>query len=507
MIASNVLAVGIAIAGIAIGYTIRALMFLLRKNSLELSVSERLMNAREQAQKIVDDAKQKAELLHEEIRITEKEKDLDFRQTEERLVKKESLLDLRQAELDEQVRTIEQKNIRTDALMKQAENLVEERLTTLENITLISREDAKAVLLDEVERQYQEDFAVRSRKLELQSLDALTERARDILTTTIQRLAVPTASELTTATVILQNEDIKGKIIGKEGRNIRAFERAAGVELLIDEMPNGIVVSCYDPVRRAIATVALESLIKDGRIQPAKIEEEIEKAKNSVHETIKEKGAAAVYECGIYNFDPRLVAILGRLHFRTSYGQNVLQHSIEMAHLASMLAAEVGADVYIAKAGALVHDIGKALDHEFEGTHIDIGIKVMRRFNTDERIITAMKSHHDDCPHETLEAVIVQTADMISGARPGARRDTAEMYIKRLSDLEGLAAKFAGVEKAYALQAGREIRIFVHPETISDLDAKHLARTIATSIETELRYPGQIKVTIIRETRITDFAR
>ncbi len=507
MIASNVLAVGIAIAGIAIGYTIRALMFLLRKNSLELSVSERLMNAREQAQKIVDDAKQKAELLHEEIRITEKEKDLDFRQTEERLVKKESLLDLRQAELDEQVRTIEQKNIRTDALMKQAENLVEERLTTLENITLISREDAKAVLLDEVERQYQEDFAVRSRKLELQSLDALTERARDILTTTIQRLAVPTANELTTATVVLQNEEVKGKIIGKEGRNIRAFERLAGVELLIDEVPNAIIVSCYDPVRRAIATAALESLIKDGRIQPAKIEEEVEKAKAMIHETIKEKGAAAVYECGIYNFDPRLVAILGRLHFRTSYGQNVLQHSIEMAHLASMLAAEVGADVYIAKAGALVHDIGKALDHEFEGTHIDIGIKVMRRFNTDERIITAMKSHHDDCPHETLEAVIVQTADMISGARPGARRDTAEMYIKRLSDLEGLAAKFAGVEKAYALQAGREIRIFVHPETISDLDAKHLARTIATSIETELRYPGQIKVTIIRETRITDFAR
>ncbi len=507
MIASNVLAVGIAIAGIAIGYTIRALMFLLRKNSLELSVSERLMNAREQAQKIVDDAKQKAELLREEIRVTEKEKDLDFRQTEERLVRKESLLDLRQAELDEQIRTIEQKNIRTDALMKQAENLVEERLITLENITLITREDAKAVLLDEVERQYQEDFAVRSRKLELQSLDALTERARDILTTTIQRLAVPTANELTTATVVLQNEEVKGKIIGKEGRNIRAFERLAGVELLIDEVPNAIIVSCYDPVRRAIATAALESLIKDGRIQPAKIEEEVEKAKAMIHETIKEKGAAAVYECGIYNFDPRLVAILGRLHFRTSYGQNVLQHSIEMAHLASMLAAEVGADVYIAKAGALVHDIGKALDHEFEGTHIDIGIKVMRRFNTDEKIITAMKSHHDDCPHETLEAVIVQTADMISGARPGARRDTAEMYIKRLSDLEGLAAKFAGVEKAYALQAGREIRIFVHPETISDLDAKHLARTIATSIETELRYPGQIKVTIIRETRITDFAR
>lgn len=507
MFAGNVLAIIVAIAGIVIGYTIRALLFLLRKNSLELSVSERIMHAREQAQKIIDEAKQKAELLREEIRITEKEKDLDFRQTEERLVKKETLLDLRQAELDDTVRTIEQKTLVADALMKQAEELVEERLATLESITMLSREDAKAVLLDEVERQYHEDFAVRSRKLELQSHDALAERARDILTAAIQRLAVPTTNELTTNTVTLENEEIKGKVIGKEGRNIRAFERAAGVELLIDDMPNAIVVSCYDPVRRAIATTALESLIKDGRIQPAKIEEEVEKARATIHETIKEKGAAAVYECGIYNFDPRLVAILGRLHFRTSYGQNVLQHSIEMAHLANMLATEIGADTYIAKAGALVHDIGKALDHEFEGTHIDIGIKVMRRFNTDERIITAMKSHHDDCPHETIEAVIVQTADMISGARPGARRDTAEMYIKRLADLEGLAAKFAGVEKAYALQAGREIRIFVHPEAISDLDAKHLARTIATSIETELRYPGTIKVTIIRETRITDFAR
>jgi ribonuclease Y len=323
----------------------------------------------------------------------------------------------------------------------------------------------------------------------------------------IQRLAVPTANELTTSTVAIPNDDIKGKIIGKEGRNIRAFERLSGVELLVDEGPGTIVVSCFDPVRRAIAVEALQVLVEDGRIQPARIEEELELAREKVHETIKQKGADAVYECGIYNFDPRLVAILGRLHFRTSYGQNVLQHSIEMAHVAEMIAAEVGADSYIAKAGALVHDIGKALDHEFEGTHVEIGVKVLRRFNTDERIVTAMKSHHDDVPHGSLEAVIVQTADMISGSRPGARRDTAELYLKRLADLESLASRFEGVEKAYALQAGREVRIFVRPEHISDYVAKALARDIAINIETELRYPGQIKVTIIRETRITDYAR
>jgi ribonuclease Y len=325
--------------------------------------------------------------------------------------------------------------------------------------------------------------------------------------TAIQRLSVPTTNALTTSSVAIPNDEIKGKIIGKEGRNIRVFERCSGVELLIDESPGFIVVSCFDPVRRAIATNALEVLVSDGRIQPARIEEELENAKNNIHEIIKAKGAAAVYECGIFNLDPRVVAILGRLHYRASYGQNVLQHSIEMAHVAGMLATELGADAYIAKAGALIHDIGKALDHEFEGTHVEIGVKMLRRFNTDEKIVSAMKSHHDDCPHESLEAVIVQTADMISGSRPGARRDTAEMYLKRLQELESIASGFSGVEKAYVLQAGREIRIFVHPTSVSDIQAKSLGRNIATTIERDLRYPGQIKVTIIRETRVIDYAR
>ncbi len=484
-----ILALGMFLGGALLGYAVRAIIFIVRKNSIEFTINERLIRAREAAQTLVDEAHAKAEA------------------TQSRLVRKESLLDTRQSELDARSADLEQKTLALVEIETALDAAAETQREALENIAGITVADARDLLIKESERVFAEDLQARSHKLEQQLADTIKDRARDILTTAIQRLAVPTASELMTSTIVIENEEVKGKIIGKEGRNIRTFERYSGVEVLVDESPGAIVVSCFDPVRRAIAVTALETLIKDGRIQPAKIEEELEKAREAIHETIKEKGAAAAYECGVYNLDPRLVAILGRLHYRTSYGQNVLAHSIEMAHLAEMIASEVGADPYIAKAGSLVHDIGKALDHEFEGTHVDIGIKIMKRFGTDERIITAMKSHHDDCPHESLEAVIVQTADMISGARPGARRDTAEAYIKRLTELEGLAARFEGVEKAYALQAGREIRIFVHPENVSDFEAKNMARTIALSIETELRYPGQIKVTIIRETRITDYAR
>lgn len=494
------------LAGALLGYCIRALLFLIKKNTLERSVSERLMHAKEQAQKIIDEAHEKMEQTIAEIRTMEKERESDFRISEERLAKKEAVLDERQKELDDRALLLDQRTEVITEEQKKVDLLRIRHEQLLEKITGYTIEEAKEALIKEAEEQYAQDLHVRMYKLETQLEETIRNKAKAILTTSIQRLAVPTANELTTATVVVEDE-IKGKIIGKEGRNIRAFERFAGVELLVDEAPGSIVVSCFDPVRRAIAVHALEVLVKDGRIQPAKIEEEIEKAKQAIHDIIKDKGSAAVYECGIFNFDPKLIAILGRLHFRTSYGQNVLQHSIEMAHLAGMLAEEIGVDAYIAKAGALVHDIGKALDHEFEGTHIEIGIKVLRRFGTDERVITAMKSHHDDCPHESLEAVIVQTADMISGARPGARRDNAELYLKRLSELESLATQFKGVEKAYALQAGREIRIFVHPENVSDYEAKNMARTIAVSIEQELRYPGQIKVTIIRETRIIDYAR
>ncbi|HRH22797.1 MAG TPA: ribonuclease Y, partial [Candidatus Paceibacterota bacterium] len=315
------------------------------------------------------------------------------------------------------------------------------------------------------------------------------------------------AADIFSTTIPITSDEVKGKIIGKEGRNIKAFERATGVEVIVDDTPGAITLSSFDPVRRQIARIALSELISDGRIQPAKIEKTVEKANQEITKTIKEKGEQAAFECGVLNLDPRVISILGRLHFRTSYGQNVLQHSIEMAHIAGMIAEEVGANVQIAKAGALVHDIGKALDHEVQGTHVEIGRRILQKFGTDEAIIKAMQAHHEEYPYETVESIIVQVADAISGARPGARRDSVENYLKRLEDLEATATGFKGVEKAYALQAGREIRVFVRPEDLSDIEAKNLARTIALKIEQDLKYPGEIKVCVIRESRIVEFAR
>jgi ribonuclease Y len=309
------------------------------------------------------------------------------------------------------------------------------------------------------------------------------------------------------STVALPSEDVKGKIIGKEGRNIKAFERATGVEVVIDDTPGSIIISSFDPVRRAVAKLALEHLIKDGRIQPARIEEEAEKARLEINNIIKEQGEKAAYEAGVFNLDPRVISILGRLHFRTSYGQNVLAHSVEMAHIAGMLAEELGADVSVAKAGALVHDIGKAVDHEIQGTHVEIGRRILQKFGADEAIVKAMQAHHEEYPYETVESIIVQVADAISGSRPGARRDTVENYLKRLADLEAIANGFPGIDKSYAIQAGREIRVFVKPESVSDLEAKTLARDIANKIEGELKYPGEIKVNVIREQRVIEYAR
>ncbi|MBI2175120.1 MAG: ribonuclease Y [Parcubacteria group bacterium] len=344
-------------------------------------------------------------------------------------------------------------------------------------------------------------------KLELFGREELERKARNILSTIIQRVASSTASEVTTSTVSIPSDDIKGKIIGKEGRNIRALERAAGVEVIIDDTPGAVLISSFDPVRRQIARIALENLILDGRIQPARIEETVEKAKLDVEKMMKEAGETAMYEVGVFDIDPRLLMLLGRLRFRTSYGQNVLQHSIEMAHLAGMLASELGADVQIAKKGALLHDIGKAVDHEVQGTHVEIGRRILQKFNVDTRIIQAMQSHHEEYPYETLESVIVQTVDAVSASRPGARRDSIENYLKRLEDLERIANTFDTVEKSYAIQAGREIRVFVTPEKITDVEAKTLARNIADQIERELKYPGEIKVHVIRETRVVEYAR
>lgn len=310
-----------------------------------------------------------------------------------------------------------------------------------------------------------------------------------------------------TSTVMIEDEEIKGKIIGKEGRNIKTFERLSGVEVLVDETPNGIVISCFDPVRRAIAVNALQMLIKDGRIQPAKIEECLDKAKREIGVFMRKKGEEAVLVCGLLSVPDELIPIIGRLYFRTSYGQNVLDHSIEMAHIAGVLAQELGADVHVAKAGALLHDIGKAVDHEIQGTHVEIGRKILMKYGVDERVILAMQAHHEEYPYETVESVLVQVADAISGGRPGARRDTVDRYIKRLEDLEALAMSFSGIERVYALQAGREIRVFVSPTLVNDLEARDLARNIALRVEQELRFPGEIKIHVIRESRMIEFAR
>jgi ribonuclease Y len=499
--------VGVLFVGIGFGYGIRQIVARFQKRSLETSVKEILLQAREEANRISEEAERKFESRMAELRQTEREYEIEFKQVKDFFVKKEGVLDKRQADMDREYEDLKKKIEDVRILKEKIADNIKKQEESLVTIAGMTQEQARDAIIEDAEEKYSEDLMVRLRKLDLYGEEKYKQRAQSILVNAIHRLASSTAHESTTTTVQIENEDIKGKIIGKEGRNIRTFERITGVELLVDDSPGEITISSFDPVRRQVARVALEQLIKDGRIQPAKIEEFFEKAKVTINEIIKAEGERAVHECGIYTLDPRVVAVLGRLHFRTSYGQNVLQHSIEVSHLCEMLATELGADPLVAKTAGLVHDIGKALDHEVEGTHIEIGMRILEKFGTDPRIITAMKSHHDDWPHETIEAVIVQVGDMISGARPGARRDTLENYLKRLRELEAVVNTFQGVERSYALQAGREIRVFVRPDQLNDLQSKQIAREMAVRIENELRYPGEIKVTVIRENRVIEYAR
>ncbi|MFZ3020274.1 MAG: ribonuclease Y [Minisyncoccia bacterium] len=496
-----------AAAGIAFGYFLRWIISLGRRGSMELDIKQKLLEAQEEGARVVGEAEAKATELLESARKEIKEKEEKTLKLEERLLKREEFLDKRQLDLDASGETLNEKIDEVKNIKEQAETLLNERQERLQKVAGLTKEEARREALKIAEKNVEDDIQARVRKLEIEGEEKIQDRAREILATAIQRLATDVPAELMTTSVPIPSEEIKGKIIGKEGRNIKTFERATGVEVIIDDTPGTITLSSFDPVRRQIARTALEELIKDGRIQPARIEETVEKAKLDVQQIIKQKGEEAAYECGVFNLDPRVIAILGRLHFRTSYGQNVLQHSIEMSHISRMLAEELGADENVAKTGALVHDIGKALDHEVQGTHVEIGRRILQKFGVSEEIVKAMQAHHGEYPYETIESVIVQVADQISGGRPGARRDTAENYVKRLKELEAIAQEFDGVEKAYALQAGREIRVFVSPDAISDLDAKDLARNIALKIEKDLKYPGEIKVTVIRETRITEFAR
>lgn len=495
------------VVGVAVGYYLRYLITLGKKGSMELEVKEMLLAAKEDAKRITAEAEQKSSEMAEAKKAEIKEKEDKIRHTEERLIKKEDLLDKRQADIDKEVDLIKEKANEIRAIREKADKLEHDRLAALEKAANLSAEDAKAEIVKMLEKQNEEDFMVRMKKLETQGEDMLAQKAKDILAVSIQRLAASVASDFMSSTVDIPSDDVKGKIIGKEGRNIKAFERATGVEVLVDDTPGAITISSFDPVRRHVAGIALRELIKDGRVQPARIEQVVEKARQDVNKTIKEKGEQAAYESGVLGLDPRILLILGRLHFRTSYGQNVLQHSIEMAHIAGMIAEELGANVQVAKAGALLHDIGKALDHEVAGTHVEIGRRILQKFGAPEDIIKAMQAHHEEYPYETVESRIVQTADAISGARPGARRDNVENYLKRLGDLEALANSFPGIEKSYALQAGREIRIFVKPEEVGDMESRNLARDIALKIEKDLKYPGEIRVMVIRETRAIEFAR
>lgn len=497
----------VGLAGIVIGYFLRWLVTLGQKGSLELSVKQAMLEAKDKAQQVVAEAEAEADKLLAEAKAKEAEKEQQLKKMEDRLLNKDELLDKRQADIDKesdflkhQIEEIKQKEERVS-------KLAEERNRELERVAKMTAPEAKEELIRTIEREESEDLSIRLHKLETVGQAELERRAKDILANTIQRLATSTVPEVMSTTVDIPSDDLKGKIIGKEGRNIRSFEKATGVEVVIDDTPGSIVLSSFDPVRRQIARVALENLIKDGRIQPAKIEETVEKAKEEISKIIKEKGEQAAYEAGVFNLDQRILLILGRLHFRTSYGQNVLQHSVEMSHLAGMLAEELGADPAVARAGALLHDIGKAVDHEVPGTHVEIGRRILEKFGAGEAIIKAMQAHHEEYPYETIESIIVKVADSISGARPGARRDSLENYLKRLKDLEDIANSFPGIDKTYAIQAGREIRVFVKPEAVSDLEARQIARDIALRIEQELKYPGEIKVTVIRENRVIEFAR
>lgn len=488
------------LAGIALGYVLRLLIALGQRGSLEIEVKQRLLEARERADRIVKEAEREAE----EVEVTRsaplREREGRLERMTARILKREEFLDERELALA----------AREDAATRQraeAEEVLKERKAELSRIANFSEEEARRRLIEEIEKAEETSILGRIQKLEANGRKLLEDKARSILLATIHRLANPVNAEVMAVSVPIPSEEVKGKIIGRDGRNIKAFERATGTDLIIDEAPERITLSSFDPLRRHIAKTALERLIEDGRIQPARIEETVQKVRSQTETLMREKGQQATYEVGVVGLDPKLVALLGRLYFRTSYGQNVLAHSIEMAHIAGMLAEELGAEPEIARAGALLHDIGKAVDHEVSGTHVEIGRRILERFGVDPRIIQAMQSHHEEFDYETPESIIVQIADSISASRPGARRDTVERYLERLEELERIAMSFSGVEKVYAISAGREIRIFVNPGKVSDLAAHDLARKIAGRIQEEVKYPGEIKVNVIRENRVVEFAR
>jgi ribonucrease Y len=503
------LAVGIlgTSLGAVLGYYARQSIAKRNYRTIEARLQKKVEQSRQESEQILSQAKEKALQVIEAAQKEENQRREGLIKTERLLLRRESILDEKMANFENRENDFSQKVEKLKEIKENLESLKKEALDNLEKISGLSKEEAKKQFLDDVEREFQKELMEKSRQLEEEGWQKYEQRAKEILAQAIQKCAINQSQEITTSTVSLPSEEIKGRIIGKEGRNIRTLERMAGVEIIVDETPEAVVISAFDPIRRQIAKIALEKLMQDGRIQPARIEEMVVKAKEEIAKQVKTAGEQAVYEVGILGMDPKLIQLLGRLRFRTSYGQNVLLHSIEVAHLSSALASEIGANAKTALKAGLLHDIGKAVDQQIEGSHVDIGIKILEKFNVEKEVIDAMKSHHEDYPYTSLESVIVQAADAISGARPGARKDTLENYLKRLGDLENIATSFQGVEKAWALQAGREIRVFVKPEEVDDLGAKKMAREIAQRIQEELKYPGEIKVTVIRENRVIEFAK
>ncbi len=493
--------------GIALGYFARQSIAKRDHKALETKVQKRIDHAKKRSKEIVVEAKEKYAELIETARKETEEKSEELFKREKFLLKRENSLDEKMSDYDKKEKTFNQKVKRLKEIKEEVDKMQEKAEKDLMKIAGMSKEEAQSELYQVLEKEYEGDILERIMKLEKEGSDRYLNRAKEILSSVIQKYASSQVQDLTTSNVSLPDDEIKGRIIGKEGRNIKTLEKLTGVEVIVDDTPETVIISSFDPVRRQIAKIALEKLIFDGRIQPARIEEMVEMAEEEVSDQIKKAGEAAVYEAGIIDLDPKVVNLLGRLHFRSSYGQNVLNHSLEVSFLAGALANEVGANVSVCKKAGLLHDIGKALDHQVEGSHVDIGTRILQKFDTEEDVITAMKSHHEEYPYETIESVLIQTADAISGGRPGARKDTLENYLKRLSELEEVANSFEGIDKSYAIQAGREIRVFVKPEAVNDLEAKKMVREIANKIQEELKYPGEIKVTLIRETRVVDYAK
>ena len=511
------------VTAIIISVAVAAVLFFLLGYSYRKKVSEKeISSAEEEARRIINEAikssegkkreallEAKEEILRSrsEYEKEEKSRRADLQKQERRLQQKEENLDRKTENIERKEEALAQKHADADRVREEIDLVKRSQTEMLERISGFTVEEAKNYLISQVETEVTHEAAMKIKEIEARAKEEADQRAKEVVATAIQRCAADHASEITVSVVPLPNDEMKGRIIGREGRNIRTIETLTGVDLIIDDTPEAITVSCFEPVRREIARVALEKLIADGRIHPTHIEEMVEKARREVEAVIKSEGERAAFETGVRGLHPEVQKMLGRLHYRTSYGQNVLQHSIEVSHIAGLMASELGLDVHAAKRAGLLHDIGKALDHEYEGTHVNLGVEFCRKYKEKEDILNAIQAHHGDVECKTLMACLVQAADAISAARPGARRENLENYIKRLEKLEEITSSNPGVEKSYAIQAGREVRVMVRPEQVSEDQMVILARDLAKRIESELEYPGQIKVHLIRETKVVEYAK